>query len=557
MNDSPCTQPRWLGLSPAFWHAAACVSLVVLTAGTFSNALRDQFVSYDDWFLVEENTRIRSLSPAKVADLFIRRSSQGAWQPLRELSYAFDYAVWGLDPFGYHLTNLVLHSANVALVYALVLWLLRRQPLAWIAAAAFAVHPVQVEAVTWVAGRRDVLYGFFFLLSILAFLWGERAYRQGRRWAWPYAASLVCLLLALLSKPSAVMLPALLVLAIVLFDDSRDPLWVRLAVVAPHGLIALAIAIVQFVCASDAKVVKSRAIGTQLASMPWTFATYWRLLFFPVHLATPHSRVPLTWAYERQTILICLAAWIGVLVLLWVAAPRRIIAVFCLGWWFIILLPVSNLLSLSMLVAERYMYMPIIGLCALGADIVGSAWERRPKIVTVCAVAVLAALVWRTHTRNPVWYDGRSFWRDGVTKWPRSPVTRIGLAASHLDANAPVLAWEQYKKIVDTRGMAHSQNPEHTSLVNAGLNECYDRTARFYEARGRVDEALAVYEAVVNQMPHDPKPRIKLAEAYERHGQHAKAREQLDAVRKMEIGEQGIPDALRHLLTEERAGTAG
>ena len=556
MTDTSCSQSACLGRSPAFWHTVACITLAVATVGTFSNALRNQFVSYDDWFLVEENECIRSLDLSSIAYSLAHRSSQGAWQPLRELSYAVDYAVWGLDPFGYHLTNLALHTANVLLVYVLLLWLLRRQPLAWLAAAAFAVHPVQVEAVTWVSGRRDVLYGFFFLLSFLAFLRGERRYRAGLSWAWLYGASLACLLLALLSKPSAMMLPALLALAIVLFEEGREPLWQRLSVIVPHGLIAAAMAGAQYWCATESKVVKGGAIGGQVASMPWTFATYWRLLFLPVHLATPHSRVPLSWGSDARVIVVTALVVVGVTLALWKAAPRRTIAVFGLGWWFIILLPVSNLVPLSMLVAERYLYMPIVGACLLGAEVVGSLWERRPKLVTACVAVILLLFAARTHTRNRMWYDGRTFWRDGCSKWPASPITRIGLAASHLESNQPMLAWEQYQKIIQPRGMAHSQNPEHSELVNAGLLECYERVARRYEAQGRDDDALAVHEAVVTQMPHAVEPRVKLAEAYERHGLHDKAREQLDAIRKMESGYEGIPESLQRLLSKGGAATS-
>ena len=555
MSDGAATPTRWLGRSPAFWHTVACISLAVLAAGTFCNALNNQFVSYDDWFLVEENVRIRSLDVGSVAAMLTYRSSHGAWQPLRELSYAVDYALWGLDPFGYHLTNIALHTANVLLVYALVLWLLRRQPLAWLAAAAWAVHPVHVESVTWVSGRRDVLYAFFFLVSFLAFVHGERRYRRGRSWAWLYAVSLGGLMLALLAKPSAMMLPPLLALAIVLFEEGREPLWQRLAVVVPHGLVVVALAGVQYWCAMEAKVVKSRVIGEQLASMPWTFATYWKLLFLPVHLATPHSRVPLSWGTDARAILLCLAVWVGVTAVLWKAAPRRTVAVFCLGWWFIVLLPMSNLLPLSMLVAERYLYMPLVGMCALGADVVGSLWRRRPKLVSACVAVVLALLVVQTYTRNRAWYDGRSFWRDGVSKWPRSPITRIGLAASHIDCGAPMLAWKQYERIIYPRGMAHSMNPEHTELVNAGLLECYERVARRFEAEGRPDDAIAVHEAVVRQMPQSVGPRVKLAGAYERHGRRDKAREQVEAIRKMESGYEGLTEELRRLLSDQEPGT--
>lgn len=536
MTPDETAPHRPLGLSPAFWHAVACVTLVVLTAGTFSNALHNRFVDYDDWFLVEENDRIRSLGWDSISTILTHRSSQGVWLPLRELSYAVDYAVWGLNPFGYHLTNVLFHCANVVLVYAFLFWLLRRQPLAWIAAAWFAVHPVQAESVTWISGRRDVQYGFFFLLSLLAFIHGEARYRRGQRWAWHYAASLACLFAALLTKASAMMLPAVLVLGIVLFDKSREPLWQRLAICIPHGVVAAGLAAVHFAIARSADVVKVRAVGQGVANMAWAFAMYLRLLFFPIHLATPHSRVPLQWGTDLKVIAADAAAVLALVAAAWLLAPRRRLATFCLGWWFLVLFPVSNLIPISMLAAERYLYMPIVGACALGAYHVGELGKRWPKAAGVLACIVLALFAVKTRDRNRVWFDGRTFWMDGVSQWPGSPITRIGLAASHLDANEPMKAWRQYERVLEPRGMAHSTNPEHLPMVHAGLLECYDRVARRLEADGKHQEALRVYETAVKQMPRRVALRLALAEAYERRAMPDKAREQRDAIRDIQEG---------------------
>lgn len=585
MPDATQEPRRWLGLSARSWHhLAACLTLVALTLGTFSNALDNRFVDYDDWFLVEENPRIQSLGWSNIHTMLTQRSSQGAWLPLREMSYAVDYAIWGLNPFGYHLTNVLFHCANVLLVYAFLVWLLRRWPLAWIAAAWFAVHPVQVESVTWVSGRRDVQYGFFFLLSLLAFFHGRERCPEGRRWlarSWRaffdgaeeyshprspflkpllrlvsnalhrpqvrgwvacYAFSLIALLLALLTKPSAIMLPAILMLGIVLFDKSREPLWQRLAICIPHGVIAGVLAVVHFAMARGADVVKTRAVAQGLANMAWAFASYFRLLFFPVHLATPHSRVPLQWSSELKIILADAAVVVAIVAAAWLLARRRRLAEFCLGWWFLILFPVSNIIPISMLIAERYLYMPIVGACALAAYHAGEVGKRWPKTVGVLACVVLALFAVKTHTRNRMWVDGRNFWRDGVSRWPGSPITRIGLAAAHLDANQPMQAWRQYEKVLYPRGMAHSTNPEHLPMVNAGLLECYDRVGRRLEAEGRLQEALRVYETAVKQMPQRIALRLELVEAYERRGMADKARKQRDDIREIQEGPKPATD---------------
>ena len=89
MSTSPCER-GWLGMSRGFWHVLACIALVGLTAGVFSNALCNEFIDYDDWYLVERNPRIRSLSPSNLLAIFVYRSAEGTWLPVRVLSYAVD-----------------------------------------------------------------------------------------------------------------------------------------------------------------------------------------------------------------------------------------------------------------------------------------------------------------------------------------------------------------------------------------------------------------------------------------------------------------------------------
>ena len=322
----------------------------------------------------------------------------------------------------------------------------------------------------------------------------------------------------------------------------------------PHVVVAVAFVAVHFWVGQEAGVVKGQLVGRRLASMPWTFASYWRLLFLPVHLATPHARVPLAWS-EVGAIAGSAAVAVGVLVAVWWAAPRRAFALFCIGWWFVMLLPFSNLVPLSMLIAERYLYLPILGACAFGADLVWHLAKRRRWLAGTCAAIVLALFAMQTHSRNRVWADTRTFWRDAVSKWPDGPVPRIGLAAAYLDTNAPEAAWAQYMKVAIAGAMAYSRNPEHIELVNVGLMQCYDRVARGREADGRMDEALGVYRTAVRLMPQEAAARVKLAEAFERRGRYAEALEQLGHLRKIDEGYAGLAEWRRRLEAKKAGAT--
>ncbi len=553
--SAPATPCDTAAQSATRRHALPCLLLAALTLGVFSNALRCQFVSFDDWFLIEENERIRSLSPGTVAAMFSvnvsavllgdkgwRDSNTHAWLPLRELSYAVDYRLWGLLPTGYHLTNVVLHAANALLAYAVLVWLVKRRALAWLGAAVFAVHPVQAESVAWASGRRDVLYAFFFLLAFLAFLAHER--RSGwRRWVL-YGLSLACLAASLLSKASAMTLPAVLVLAVFAFDESQQGLGQRVMATAPHWILAVGMTLLHWLVAKQAEVVKGVALGGSLANVPLIFAEYARLLFFPVHLVAPHGTGSLSWGSDGARILLLAGLVAGLVAVAWWAAPRRSLAIFCIGWWFLLLAPVANFIPISVLVAERYLYLPLLGACALGVATLGSLmatrWRRR--IGVACAAAVVAMFSVGTHSRNRVWTNSRTFWQDGASKWPSIPVMRIGLATAYADVNDFERAWGQYMMVGLTWGRAVSYNKEHVSLVRRGLAKFYDTLGRQREAEGWWGDALEVYKTMVRlYQKEDADFWVKLAEAHERRGQWDEAREAVLAAQKV----------VRHLQKEK------
>lgn len=551
-----------LRCSRAFRHAIACLALAALTLGAFSNALRAGFVSFDDWMLIEENARIRSLSLGSLAEMFASKEPQShAWLPLRELSYALDYRLWGLLPTGYHLTNVLLHAANAMLAYAVLVWLFGSAEcgvrsaggLAWLGAAIFAVHPAQVESVAWASGRRDVLYAFFFLLAFLAFVAHER--RAGwQRWTF-YGLSLACLAASLLSKSSAMALPAVLGLAILAFGEGGRRLWERLAATLPHWAVAIVLSLVHLLVARDAGVVKGRAFSASLANVPFIFAKYLELAFFPVHLATPYGYMTLRWSTDGARILL-LAGGVGAVVAAaWWAAPRRSLAFFCIGWWFILLLPVANFIPISVLVADRYLYLPLLGACGLAAGVAGSLagarWRRAAMLA--CAAAVIGFFGLGAWGRSRAWENSRRFWQDGVSKWPNTPLVRIGLATAYADANELEKAWEQYMMVALSWGRAASSDPEHVSLVLRGVAVFYDRFARDLEARGRHQAALEVYESVVRLAQEEKKsdPWARLAQAYERRGLWAKAREAAMWVQKLDPDYPGLAEWLSRLAARQ------
>ena len=146
----------------------ATLLIALVSVAVFANTLSSRFLNYDDPWQIINNPYVRSLSAANLWHI-LTRSIYQLWLPTKTISYALDYAVWGLDPRGYHATNVLLHALASVLVFLVARQLLRRRLWAVVAAALFALHPVHVEAVAWLSARKDLLSTVLLLVSVLTF----------------------------------------------------------------------------------------------------------------------------------------------------------------------------------------------------------------------------------------------------------------------------------------------------------------------------------------------------------------------------------------------------
>ncbi|MFQ5804550.1 MAG: hypothetical protein ACE5JQ_16800, partial [Candidatus Methylomirabilales bacterium] len=196
------------------------VLIIAATFTAFLPALQNEFVDWDDTTNLVENPNYRGLGLKQLQWMFTTVLT-GHWIPLTWVTFGLDYLLWGMNPVGYHLTNLLLHTANALVFYFLALRLLRlatRGPGeitlrlgAGASALFFALHPLRVESVAWATERRDVLSGLFFLLTILTYLKAGEAKEHGHRRRW-LAGSVGLYALALLSKAIVMTLPFVLVI---------------------------------------------------------------------------------------------------------------------------------------------------------------------------------------------------------------------------------------------------------------------------------------------------------------------------------------------------------
>src|SRR5437762_7415334 len=184
-----------------------CLILAVVTMLAYQPAWNGGFIWDDDEYVT--NNELLT-APDGLRRIWFSLDAPSQYFPLVYTTFRIEHALWGLNPFGYHCVNLLLHIANALLVWRLLARL--KVPSAWLAGAIFALHPVQVESVAWISELKNVLMGFFFLLTLLA--WIEYVdLPAGDKWRWRfYTAALACFALALLAKSTACTLPAALLL---------------------------------------------------------------------------------------------------------------------------------------------------------------------------------------------------------------------------------------------------------------------------------------------------------------------------------------------------------
>jgi Tfp pilus assembly protein PilF len=386
-----------------------CAVVAGLTFIAFLPALHDGFTSWDDDVYVTNNPSIRDFSFHHVAHQF--SSCIGYYQPLTMMSYMADYRFSGLNPRGYHLTSVLFHCINALLVFALIFGLSGNALVAFIAALFFAVHPLRVESVAWISGRKDVIFSFFYLLSLVAFL---RYRRNGRRLF--FGLSILLFFCSLLSKPMAVTLPLVLLL---IEYGIAGKITVR-NILGKWSFVAMSLGFSLLTYSTQAHVHASFLRHLYVPSFGILFYSFMTIV--PVHLSAYYSldcvpRSGATFIYPALAICVGIVAFR-------IARHSRT-AIFCLLFFIVTLLPALQIVQIGgYIVADRYSYLPTIGLCYLVAWAIGR-FMKNPRVgfALKCAAGggvglIVIVSVLLTWGRCLVWKDGITLWSDAIAHWP-------------------------------------------------------------------------------------------------------------------------------------------
>jgi protein O-mannosyl-transferase len=533
--------------------------VALITFVAFSPALRNGFVNWDDLETLVENQNFRGFSWPHLSWMFTT-FHQGHYQPLSWLTFSLDYLLWGMEPFGYHLTNILFHSANAVLFYFVTLRLLViASPIpgavvlklaAGFSAFVFALHPLRVESVAWATERRDVLSGFFLLLTVLSYLKAvgpETNQRSWRRWI---ALSVILYVLSLLSKASGMTFPLVLLALDVYplrrlrggigqwFSAGARRVWLEKL---PFLIAAAAAAAVALMAQQKAGALMS----TETHDLTGRVAQgLYGITFYMVKTLQPTDLAPL---YEIPAELglfhwrVIFAAIIFILFSLGSFAVRHRWPAGMAGWivYLLLLAPVLGVAQAGLqLVADRYSYLSCMVWAILLATVLCRLWRpwtagaARPVIATLliaiplAALFGLATLTWR---QIGIWHDSERLWNHALAVSPSSMAHfHVGRFAAQRGDLAE--AEKHLRRAVEI----NPQNDviqSNLALALARKGNLVEATAHFHRAleinpadpatlnnmgitlaqQGKLDEAIQHFQRSLEIKPNDASGHTNLA----------------------------------------------
>jgi len=410
--------------------------LLAAVAIAFAGVRSFEFVHYDDLqYLLKEPFVRQGLSWGGVAWAF-GRFQLGNWHPLTMLSYLLDAELWGMDPGAFHLVNVALHAANTVGLFLLLRRTTGHAVRAALVAALFALHPLHVESVAWVAARKDVLSTLFFLLTLSAYVrWVERPT------VWRHAGVVALYALGLMAKPMLVTLPFVLLLLdhwpLGRFAETTAgvrPLLGRLGRLALEkaplfGLALASCVVTLFAQAGAMEPLAHLTLPERLANAALSVLRYLGLLVWPAQLAPLYPMPPrVDLAAGALAGGIVLVASLAIL-----RSARRLPWLFTGWFWYLgTLVPVIGVVQVGIQShADRYTYVPLIGifLAIVWGVAEWTAPHRRARLAAgVAAVAVLVALSVRTRHQLEIWRNSETLYEHTLAVAPENPIIHYNLA---------------------------------------------------------------------------------------------------------------------------------
>ncbi len=492
------------------------VGLVAITLVVFANVRTFDFVSYDDPWYITNNPNVAAGLSWPGVRWALTTGYLFYWHPATWLSHMADVQLFGVSAGGHHVTNLLLHIAGTLALFGFLRKATGAEWRSALVAALFAIHPLHVESVAWVAERKDVLSTFFLMLT----LWAYAGYRE-QRTTQRYLLVILCFALGLMAKPMLVTLPVLLLLIDVwpigcLSWDSTDRRAALMALVrekVPLFAIAAIVGVATFVVQSQVGAVGTIAqlpISFRVSNAAVSYVRYAWQMVWPSGLAVfypypPH--LPPWWQ-----VLGAVAALVAVTMAAVRCVERR--PYFLAGWlWYLItLLPVIGLFQAGdQLMADRFTYVPLVGLFIIavwgGADLLARQPRLQPA-ATIASLVIVFAFAVVAHRQV-------QFWRNSETLWRRALAVTTGNHRAHAGL----------AEVFERQGKTEDAIAEYRSALRivADQAEWRNNLGLLYARQNKVAEALGQFAIATRVRPDFVDAHNNLGAMHARAGQYQAA----------------------------------
>lgn len=568
--------------------------LAIVTFAVYFNSLGHSFV-WDDRMAVIDNeliTHIMYLPKIFSRDLYYSHAEKytaehsNYYRPVQTLTYLIDYHIWKLNPFGFHLTNILLHLANGILVFLAVFMVCKSRIASLFTSILFIVHPVQTGAVDYVAGRSDILACLFILISF--FLYGidcviapedklanmhskpDSVHNRiaGRKKLF-YPFSVLAFVLALLSKEAVLIFPLLLIVYDAAYGrrvglrpiEGKGPLeFIKrysayLIVAAIYA--GLRVSLLNFT--PEKKLFYSLPdIYARLLTMCRVLMSYIGLLIFPANLHMERE-VPLAASVLEGRTLIYLLGTALFITLIFIAYKKSRTIFFGLAWFLIFLIPFANIVPMSALMAEHWLYIPSIGFFLALSIMLVKLQSLRINFKYVSALFIATVLFYsgRTVVRNMDWKDDISIYSSTLKASPKNTKICYNIGAAYESAGNLPEAEKFYRRAIEN-GMGSAEVYTNLGILYIKLNDlekpeaclkkalelnpfqpfAHNGLGSLYEKRGMFDEAIFEYKKAVECLPAFYDAHVSLGVLYDGQGRLSEAIEHFEkalALRKDKI----------------------
>jgi protein O-mannosyl-transferase len=531
----------------AYWLKYILVGFIfVITFWCYHNSLDNQFTNWDDNRFINENIFIKSFSSANLKMMLFHDVTGDYYNPITIISYAINYHFSGMSPTFYYLSNIIIHILNSILVFFLVLMMLKamekcgygifkwKEWMAFLCTLAYAIHPMHVESVSWIAERKDVLYAFFYFIGMMVYVHYTEI--KVKKYLWLFGV-FICYLFSLLSKPMAVVFPfSLLTIDVLLKRDKT----ISIKNIIPEKLPFFLILIISIISTYHSEKISGAIQVDKMFNFfqrflfaTYSFYIYIMKAFIPIPQSAYYPYPKLSGPSGSLPLIFYISPFIALIV---VAIPIYLsyrygennfrIAIFGIGFYFFNMVMVSKIISSGpYFLADRYTYVCYFGIFFPVIYFIYKLLEKGGSIrkITITIVSVYMLFLTVTcYERTSIWHNSETLWTDVIEKYPHRVVEaynsiglyyfihhefeqaydnyqeaiKLGTENAHVYCNMAVLMYDkkQYDSALDY--YTESLN------IDSSNADIYTDRGYIYFMKGRTNFAINDYKHALNIEPN-------------------------------------------------------